>query len=149
MEADFGSRTIININDVVKKHSKIIPNILGAHALSGCNTVSYFFSIGKSTVFTKIYSFAEKLSLGDLSTSVDDIIKSACSFIATLYGHAPESSLSSMRALTFTQKKAGKRNVPPILSSLPPTMAVFRPHCMRAHFQTAIWKAAGESVSPN
>ena len=45
MEAVSGSRTVININEVVKKHSKIIPNILGAHALSGCDTVSSFFSI--------------------------------------------------------------------------------------------------------
>ena len=54
-----------------------------------------------------------------------------------------------MRALTFTQKIAGKRNVSPILSSLPPTMAAFRPHCIRAYFQTAIWKAAGEPAPPN
>ena len=53
METVSGSRTVMNINDVVKKHSKIIPNILGAHSLSGCDTVSSFSSIGKSAVFKK------------------------------------------------------------------------------------------------
>ena len=53
METVSGSRTVMNINDVVKKQSKIIPNILGAHSLSGCDTVSSFSSIGKSAVFKK------------------------------------------------------------------------------------------------
>ena len=94
-------------------------------------------------------TYAEKQSLCDLSTQVDDVIKSASSLTATLYGHAPESSSSKMRTLTFTQKIAGKRSVPPILSSLPPTMAALIPHCMRTDFQTANWKATGEPAPPN
>ena len=47
MEAVSGSRAVININDVVEKHSEMIPNTLGAHALSRCDTVSSFFQYWK------------------------------------------------------------------------------------------------------
>jgi hypothetical protein len=127
MEGFSGRRAIISINDVVKKQGKILPKILGNHALSGCNTVFSFAGIGKATVFKKINSYAEELNFGDLSATQDDIINSASRFTATLYGHPPESSVTDMRAVIFTQKIAGKRNVPPILSSLSPTMAAFKP----------------------
>ena len=47
----------------------------------------------------------------------------ASSFTETVHGHASESSLSNMRTPTFSKKIAGKPNVQPIMSSLPPTMA--------------------------
>ena len=149
MEAVSSGRSVISINDVVKNHSEIIPNILGAHALTGCDTVSSFSGIGKVTVFKKINVYTGKLSLGDLFTPIDDIIHSASKFTATLYGHSSESSITDMHAAIFTRKLAGKRNVPPLLSSLPPTLAAFRPHCMRAHLQTAIWKAADKPAPPD
>ena len=54
-----------------------------------------------------------------------------------------------MRAEIFTRKITGKRHVAPKLKSLPPTMAAFRPHCARANYQTALWKAAGMASPPD
>ena len=42
--------TLIYINEVLKKHEQIMSNLLAAHALSGCDSVSSFIGIGKATV---------------------------------------------------------------------------------------------------
>ena len=149
MESCSKNRAIIDVNEVVKKHSKIMPNLLGAHAITGCDTVSCFAGIGKTTVFKKLEAFPDSLKLGDTSTSLEDITASCLDFVATLYGQKAGDQMNAMRATIFRRKIGGKRHVPPKLSSLPPTMAAFRPHCQRAHYQTALWKAADKPSPPN
>ena len=146
MEGCSGSHAIIDVNGVAQQHAAVIPNLLGAHALSGSDTVSSFVGIGKATVWKRLMTFTDSLCLGDL---LDEVTDSYLRFVATLYGKEQGTSLNSMRADIFKRKIAGKRHVPPKLSSLPPTMAAFRLHCQRAHFQIALWKAAGMSSPPD
>ena len=40
------SNNVTNINATFEKHEAIVPNILAAHALSGCDTVGTYFGIG-------------------------------------------------------------------------------------------------------
>ena len=49
----------------------------------------------------------------------------------------------------FKRKIADQYYIPPKLSSLPLTVAAFKLHFQHAHFQTALWKAAGTSSLPN
>jgi hypothetical protein len=62
MEGCSGHHAIINVNEVVHQHAAEIPNLLGAHALSGCDTMSSFSSIGKAK---KLMRFTDSLCLGD------------------------------------------------------------------------------------
>jgi len=149
MEGCSRSHAIIDVNKIVQQHNAVIPNLLGVHALSGCDTVSSFAGIGKATVFKRLMTFTDNLRLGDQSASLDEVTESCLRFVATLYGKEQETSLNSMRANIFKRKIAGQRHIPPKLSSLPPTIAAFKLHCQRAHFQTALWKAAGMSSPPN
>ena len=105
--------------------------------------------IGKATVFKKLTVFTDTLALGDLSASLDEVTDSCLRFVVSLYGKDQESSLNNMRANIFKKKIAGQHLIPPKLSSLPPTMAAFKLHCQRAHFQTALWKAAGMPSPPD
>jgi len=93
--------------------------------------------------------FTDSLPLGDLSASLDEVTDSCLRFVATLYGKDQETSLNIMRANIVKKKIASQHHIPPKLSSLPPTMAAFKLHCQRAHFQTALWKAADMSPSPD
>ena len=114
------------------------------------HTVSCFIGIGKATVLKKLMTLTDSFSLGDASASLDDeVIDSSVKFVVTLYGKEHGASFNSMRAEIFKRTIAGKRHVPPKLSSLPPTMAAFRLHCQHAHFQTALWKAAGMPSPPD
>ena len=143
MESCSGNSSVIDVNKVVEKHSKVMPNILAAHALTGCDTVSSLAGIGKTTVLKKLETFKEILKLGEPSDSLDDVMDSCLKYVASLYGQKDGESLDTMRSVIFTRKIGGKRHVAPKLSSLPPTMAAFKLHCARAHYQTMLWKSAG------
>ena len=66
--ASTSSRKLIDIKETVAKHKNVISNIVSAHALSGCDTVSGLYSIGKSTV-VKILKAGKQLKLlGDPDT---------------------------------------------------------------------------------
>ena len=43
------SAQVINIAVTYESHIKIMPNILAAHGLSGCDTISSYFGIGQKT----------------------------------------------------------------------------------------------------
>lgn len=150
MEGCSGSHAIIDVSEVAQQHAAVVPNLLGAYALSGCDTVSSLVDIGKTTALKKLMTFTDSLRLSEISALLDEVIDSCLRFVATLYGKEPGASLNSMHADIFERKIAGKRHVPPKLSSQPPTnMAAFRLHCQRAHFQTALWKAAGIPSPPD
>ena len=149
MESCSGNRAVIDVNEVVKKHKSIIPNLLAAHALTGCDSVSSLAGIGKAKMFNKLQKFTDSLDLGDPSSSPEDVISSCLKFVAMLYGQEPEMPLNTMRSTIFMKKIAGKRHSPPVLSHLPPTMAGFTPHCQRAHYQTILWKSAALPSPPD
>ena len=44
------SKVAIDIEASVQAHSSIVPNLLAAHALSGCDTTPSYFGIGKAKV---------------------------------------------------------------------------------------------------
>ena len=45
---------LIHIGETVKKHIDIVPYILAAHGISGCDTVAKYHGIGKKTVIKKL-----------------------------------------------------------------------------------------------
>ena len=123
-------------------------NLLPAHALTGCDTVSSFSGIGKTTVVKKLETFSGELKLGRMSAPFHEIHESCLQLTRLLYGEETEANLNTIRANIFRRKIAGKRHIPPKLSSLPPTMASFQAHVKRAHLQAALWQAAGEPSPP-
>ena len=50
------SSTTISINKTVKKHKSIVPSILAAHALTGCDSVSKLYGIGKAKAISALKS---------------------------------------------------------------------------------------------
>ena len=47
MEGTRSQRKVIDIRETVKTHEEVIPNLLELHALTGCDTVSRLYGIGK------------------------------------------------------------------------------------------------------
>ena len=125
-----------------------MPNLLAAYALTGCDTVSSFAGIGKTSVLKKLEAFTDTLLLGDPSASMDEVITSYLKYVATFYGQVFQGSLDTMRRYIFTRIIGGKRHLPPKFSSLPPRLAACRPHYERAHYQTTLWMAAGMPTPP-
>ena len=148
MESTDSSASLINVKEVAKVHASIMPNLLAAHALTGCDTVSSFSGIGKMTVVKKLQGLKEQLNLGDISADFPDVLRSSTEFVLQLYGET-ESDLNKARESFFRKKISNKRFIPPKLQHLPPTMSSFETHVRRAHFQAAVWVSAGEDSPPD
>ena len=50
MESPIKDRVTIDIKASEIEHRNIIPDLLAAHALSGCDTTACYFGIGKGTI---------------------------------------------------------------------------------------------------
>ncbi len=110
--------------------------ILPVYCITGCDTISSFYGIGKRTVFkifmkiTREVSDMSELGEGYLSSSVVD----ACTyFVGVLYGNQSTSKLNSLRA-SLALKRSPKK--------IPPTDTSFRLHILQAAYQFSIWKQA-------
>ena len=93
MEATSGKRTVININETIKKHSTIY--FTSMYALSGCDSVPQLFGIGK-VINTLKKSFRLK-ELGNVTSDFDHILVESTSFICACYDAKEESSMSQVR----------------------------------------------------
>ena len=151
MEGTSSNRTTIDIALTVNKNRNIIPSLLAAHAISGCDTVAYMWGIGKVSVVKVLDKGIHTLEkVGDVHESMPDIIKECTDFVAACYGCKPLKDMSDVRYQTWLNK-TGKRKIckTPDLKSLPPTTQSFTENVKRAHLQTSIWKAAMEPDPPN
>lgn len=67
MERTSAKRTVCNIGETVRKHIKhIVPGLLAAHALTGCDTTACMWGVGKSTVINTLTKGHTLQKLGDL-----------------------------------------------------------------------------------
>ena len=47
MESPIKGSSAVDTDATVEKHSSVMPNLIAAHTLTGCNTVASYFGIGK------------------------------------------------------------------------------------------------------
>ena len=140
---------ILDVQATVNENKDIVNQLLPAHALSGCDTVSQLYGIGKGTVLRILKSGRTLSNLGMISASMSDVIEEATSFISACYGSSDAVNMSDARFSTWTSKMANKKlKSAPLLKTLPPTTESFEEHVYRAHLQTALWRAALEPDPP-
>ena len=56
MESPLRQRGSIDIDGTLQEHHTIIPSLLAAHALSGCDTVASYYGVGKGKVLKVLLS---------------------------------------------------------------------------------------------
>ncbi len=84
-------RKCADIKATVKKHEDIPQDILPAHVLSGCDTVSALWGIGKGTVIKVLKSGKKQLdTLGITTANLDSLILQSAAFVASCYGYQNE-----------------------------------------------------------
>ena len=87
MVSPIDGRSTIDINATVNQHRDIIPNLLAAHGLTGCDTVAPYFGIGKSVALNVLRSGVHSLSsIGDTNCTLSDIMSQATPYILACYG---------------------------------------------------------------
>lgn len=144
MRSPIQERSVIDIKATVEAHKPIIPGLLAAHALSGCDTVPTFFGIGKAIALKKLIAFPDSLSkMGCVDAQMSDVISEATGFITSCYnGKIKANSMSEMRYKMWAAKFGNGVTTAPKLPTLPPTTEAFAENVKRAHLQTVIWKSA-------
>ncbi len=120
--------------------------LLAAHAISGCDTVSFMFGKGKASAVSTMISHDTGLEqLGETDVSLDDIIRVGHRFVGMLYkAKGNTTSMNELRNSMFTSKRAK-----PKIKSLPPTDSALAEHIKRAHLQTMIWKSSDKMAPPD
>lgn len=145
MSSPIQQRSQVDIKATVQEHQDIIPCLLGAHALSGCDTVPTYFGIGKGTVVKNLKAAPDSLTLlGCPGTPLLDVVDQATRFIGGCYSSkvGAETTMSDMRYKIWASKFGNTTTSTPKIQSLPPSTEAFTENVKRAHLQTLIWKAA-------
>ena len=143
-------RTTIDIKATVNNNRDIIPDLLAAHVLSGCDTVAYLWGVGKVTVLKVLSSGKHLTKLGQLPVEMADVIDEATHFVAACYSSPDSADMTALRYSVWSTKMSNpKLSSAPDLKTLPPTTAAFVEHVKRAHLQVAIWKAAMDADPPS
>ena len=99
MESTSRSRSSIDIGTTVAKHSGIVPQLIVAHAVSGCDTVGCYHGIGKTKIVKALSAGIELNHLGYPKASHGDVMKESTHFIGACYGKKcdPSDTMSSIR----------------------------------------------------
>ena len=121
-------------------------SLLFIHALSGCDTTSRPYGIGKISAMNKFadLQMPAKLFLTPVVTHLD-VEKAGEQALISIYGGISGSDLNFTRALKFTEKVvASSSYIPP--ERLPPTSDAARFHSQRVYLQVQAW--LGISLNP-
>jgi hypothetical protein len=150
MQASSSNRAMIDIGATTSKHKDIIPNILGLHALTGCDTVACMYGIGKSTALKTLSKGYDLQNLGNKEADFEEVFQEATAFIGACYGYQGTENMSQIRYQAWLTK-TGRRNVmsTPKLKSLPPTKESFLMNVKRAHNQAIVWMSTMAPNPPN
>ncbi len=137
---------ILDINATCANLGPKCLQLLGMHALSGCDNTSYPYGKGKIRALNSLLSeeFPILADIGEVSMTKEDLLQAALPFFRTLYQQPPETSMESARFNLFAKKK----NTPKIMA-LPPTSDNLSYHVLRAHLQVMLWKAADQLAPPS
>ena len=102
---------ILNINESSSLLGAKSLQLLGMHALSGCDTVSYPFGQGKVTAL-KVLKSADHSGLytvfGEQSANHQQLLETGRKFICLLYGVAAGESMASAMYVLYTKRTRGK-----------------------------------------
>ena len=118
------------------------------HALTGCDSVSYPFKKGKVTAVHVLMknSNLQLNKIGDTETPKQVMLNTGKAFFVKLYSGKlfKDMQINDLRYKLFTSKT--DRTLP--IKTLPPTEEALEHHILRAHLQTAVWKAADLQEPP-
>ena len=150
-------RRIVDVNTVVSTYGNDVAKALpGLHAFTGCDTTSAFVCRRKKKAPFKLMAsvpgfvkiFQQLGTAPDCLTS--DMTKALEHFVCCMYGYPQLRETHKVCSTIFQsryrvpspQSLSTTKRVGIDLGLLPPCTSTLRKHCMRANYQTLIWKKA-------
>ena len=131
----------VPVNEIIKRHGDDMMKILPAiHALSGCDTTSALFYIGKKNAFKVVSNHGPKILSNSSSLSENYIIvaeDAAHALVSLWYDSAQKYKSLHGNLNQLRTKMASIKDTP--MSRLPPCEAVFRQHVLQVMWQLRLW----------
>ena len=139
---------VLKINQTCTKLGSKCLQLLGMHALTGCDTTSFPFNKGKVSALSVLeagYLPGLFHVFGEEDAMQWGLLEVGLSFFCALYGQKPDTPMEEARYNMYTKTKAMPRlrNLPPNTS---PNQLL---HVQRAHMQMTLWKAADQHSRPD
>ena len=135
---------VYNINRLkVILGNDLCSQLLFIHAITGCDTTSRIFGVGKKATFQKLVKgdsvlqscSNEFISPNQTRAIIEDL---GSKVMAVLFGEKCTESLASLRYNILVKKvSSAKSFVTP--ERLPPTASSTKFHCLRAYYQIMVW----------
>jgi hypothetical protein len=136
---------LININEVCRKLGPKCIEVLGLHALTGCDTTSYPYGKGKVSALNilKNHDSIGLQIIGDPLACQEEVLAVGRQFFCYLYGSPTNTCMNELCYKVFSSKKDT-----PKIKSLTPTDGSLDQHILRSHLQAMLWKAADQNDHP-
>ena len=147
MQGTSSERIIYDIKETVEANKEIMPSIVSAHALSGCDSVAPYHGVGKLSIIKRLKEGMKLLHVGCLNEDFGKALVEATTLVSDCYGY-PDVSMTQCRIKVWHQKTSKARKKAPDLQSLPPTSEAFKENVKRAHLQAIVWYSTMEAESP-
>ena len=97
------SRNAFDVNKTVESDTNLIPSLLAAHALSGCNTTARYCGIVKETVVKQLKKGLQLLQLGYTESDSTDTLQECSEVISSCYD-SPTANMNDCRIKTWQVK---------------------------------------------
>ena len=120
------------------------------HAISGCDTTSRLFGIGKGVPLKKLKSnpdFKQQAEIFSRESTRDDIMSAGEKALSCLYGGSRKEGLDELRYRRFREKIATRTSAVQV-HTLPPPAAAAGYHSARVYFQVQEWMDKGSNFNP-
>ena len=137
------SARVIDIAATYQDHTKIMPNTLAAHGLSGCHRVCSYFDIAKKIVINVLNKKNIDLSsIGFLYEPLKNYLKEGINFLLDCYGQSKVETLNDARKKVRKYSIVKSKSASPKLASLPPTDKYFFQKLKRRNLQIAVCRCS-------
>ena len=104
--------TVLHINATCADLGSQCLQLLGMHAISGCDTTSHPYAKGKFSALKTMLDWDFPCLhdvLGEVGATHDDLPKTATTFFLALYGQPAETSIESVRFTLYTRNKTSHK----------------------------------------
>ncbi len=131
-----GNKSYLDIGTLAAKLGhQICESLLLFHALTGCDTVSFLYGIGKRTAMKILLENPDMLQgILDLPQLTDEALTKMEHFVCKLYGSKTLHNTNSVRETMLLS--CSKPEL------MPPTSDALKYHMQRAFYQSKIWHCA-------
>jgi len=133
-----GKERYIPVHCIAKELGPLVCGSLpAAHALTGCDTTSSLYRIGKKSAYSKLVKYAD--SLTNLHSfhndDLDGSVAAARKFVLLLYAGKKGKDINTLDELRYVLATTTDKTA----AMLPPTEDSFKQHVLRAKYQTRLW----------